>query len=62
MGRRELVIYWDEASGDSTTLTVRVSRRGDLYFSDVDESLVENQTLGEGFFQNPWRRVGDLPD
>ena len=55
-----LTIYWDE-SGDWSRVSVRVSRQGTIRFSDEREGISSNRALGQGFFSNPWVRVGDVP-
>jgi hypothetical protein len=55
-----LTIYWDDA-GDQSQLTVHVSRSGTIHFSNVHEGIPGNQAVGEGFFADPWIRIGDIP-
>jgi hypothetical protein len=55
------VFDWGEP-GDVSRMRVRIGANGDLHFSDIQEGLPENQALGEGFFGQPWRRVGEQPD
>jgi TRAP-type C4-dicarboxylate transport system substrate-binding protein len=52
-------LHW----GDEEVITARldITRDGTIRFHDLRDNLPELQKATEGFFGQPWRRVGDLP-
>jgi TRAP-type C4-dicarboxylate transport system substrate-binding protein len=57
-----LTIHWVAGTEDWTRLRVKVSRDGDLTFTDIEDGTPSYQALSEGVFGQPWDRIGDVPD
>jgi TRAP-type C4-dicarboxylate transport system substrate-binding protein len=53
-------LHW----GDDEVITAQldIADDGSIRFHDLHDNLPELQKPTEGFFGQPWRRVGDLPD
>jgi TRAP-type C4-dicarboxylate transport system substrate-binding protein len=62
LGGHTLTIHWEESPQSWTRLRVKVSRDGDLTFTDIEDGIPSDQALSEGQFGQPWDRIGDLPD
>jgi hypothetical protein len=52
-------LYW--GSDEVITARLEIARDGSIRFHDLHDNLPEWQKPTEGFFGQPWRRVGDLP-
>jgi hypothetical protein len=53
-------LYW--GSDEVITARLDIARDGSIRFHDLHDNLPELQKATKGFFGQPWRRVGDLPD